>query len=68
MDAFLGMDRYLTDENMIRYVPMQQRRLCEVLKKNSFRSRLKEEQGDKGVGVEMTKIVLQMRVCFSADR
>ena len=36
LDAFLGMERYLTDENMIRYIPVNQRNLCLSLKKHSF--------------------------------
>lgn len=41
LDAFLGMDSYLTNENIVRYIPVNQRRLCLVLKKFSFRNKLK---------------------------
>lgn len=33
LGAFLGMDRYLTDENMIRYIPAKQRELCIAFRK-----------------------------------
>ena len=64
LDAFLGMDRYLTDENMIRYIPVNQRNLCIALKKHSFRNKLKEH-GDMRIEDEIKKIVNHMKVCFS---
>ena len=40
LDAFLGIDQYLSDEdmNMKRYIPVNQRHFCAALKKNSLRS------------------------------
>lgn len=64
LDAFLGMDRYLTDENMIRYIPVKQRELCITLKKHSFRNKLKEHN-DTRIEKEITKIVNHLKVRLS---
>ncbi len=63
LDAFLGMDRYLTDENMIRYIPANQRKLCIAFKKHSFRNKLKEHS-DMKIKDEFRKIVNHMKVRF----
>lgn len=65
LDAFLGMDRYLTDEHMIRYIPVNQRRLCITFKKYSFRTKSKEHN-DMRIENEFTKIVncLKVRLFF----
>lgn len=66
LDAFLGMDRYLSDENMIRDIPVKQRELCIALKKHSFRSKL-QEHSDLAIKDEVGKIVnhLRVRLVFS---
>ena len=61
LDAFLGMDRYLTDENMIRYIPINQRKLCIALKKHSFRNKL-DEASDMKIEEEIKKIVQHLKV------
>lgn len=63
LDAFLGMDRYLTDENMLRYIPVNQRKLCITLKKHSFRNMVKDNN-DKRIEDEILKIVNHMKVRF----
>lgn len=63
LDAFLGMDRYLTHENMIRYIPVNQRELCIALKKHSFRNKLKEHS-DMKIADEVRTIVNNLRVRF----
>ena len=63
LDAFLGMDRYLTDENMIRYIPVNQRELCLALKKHSFRHKLKEHS-DMKIEDEVSTIVKHLKVWF----
>lgn len=62
LDAFLGMDRYLSDENMERYIPVRQRELCLVFKKYSFvgEARGKEQREIEG---EFAKMVSQLKVC-----
>lgn len=67
LDAFLGMDRYLTDENMTRYIPVNQRNLCIALKKHSFHDKLKEH-GDMRIEDEIKKIVNHMKVFRTAHR
>ena len=61
LDAFLGMDRYLTDENMIRYIPVKQRELCIAFRKHSLRNKL-EEESDTMIEDEMNKIVNHLKV------
>lgn len=61
LDAFLGMDRYLTDQSMNRYVPVKQRELCIALKKHSFRRTL-QAQSDMAIEHEVAKIVNHLRV------
>ncbi|KAL8770386.1 MAG: hypothetical protein Q9194_005182 [Teloschistes cf. exilis] len=67
LDAFLGLDRYLTDENMDRYIPARQRELCLAMKKYGFRDQLKGAE-DKGIGEEIKKIVNHMKVFRAAHR
>lgn len=61
LDAFLGMDRYLTDENMIRYIPLNQREFCIAIKKHSFHNKMKEH-GDTRIDDEFRNIVNHMKV------
>ena len=61
LDAFLGMERYLTDENMNRYIPVNQRNLCLSLKKHSFRLRVKNE-GNSYLEEKVGSIVKQLKV------
>lgn len=44
LDAFLGLDRYLSDEDMERYIPVNQRRFCVALKRNNLRSKLLDDE------------------------
>ncbi|KAJ2976473.1 hypothetical protein NQ176_g4931 [Zarea fungicola] len=37
LDAFLGLDEYLSPESLERNVPSRQRDFCSILRKNSFR-------------------------------
>lgn len=62
IDAFLGLERYLTDENMDRYIPFNQRNLCLSLKKHCIRAKLGEGAEDRAIADEISKIVNQMRV------
>lgn len=64
LDAFLAMDRYLTDEDMIRYIPVNQRELCLALKKHCFRN-VAKEQSDTKINDEFRKIVNHLKVYFS---
>lgn len=48
LDAFLGIEPYLTLRDRERNVPARQRALCSVLEKHSFRRRLQETYSDDG--------------------
>lgn len=63
LDSFLGMDRYLTDENMERYIPVRQRQLCLVLKKYSFVMGAREK-AETEIEEEFAKMVNQLKVCI----
>lgn len=63
VDAFLGLSQYLPQENMLRYVPISQRRLRDSLSAHNFREKAKLN-GDVAIEAEMHKIVKQMRVFF----
>ncbi|KAL8846246.1 MAG: hypothetical protein Q9221_008659 [Calogaya cf. arnoldii] len=67
LDAFLGMDRYLSDENMERYIPVNQRKLCISLKDSSFRNKL-DGQNDVAIEKEIKKIVNHLKVFRTAHR
>ena len=55
------MDPYLTEENSIRYVPINQRHLSRTLKEHCFRNKLKGPN-DLSIADEMTKIVHHLKV------
>ena len=63
IDAFLGLDPYLSEENMLRYIPLSQRKLSSSLRKHNFRHKAKLA-GDVEIKSEMQEIVKQMRVCL----
>jgi hypothetical protein len=67
LDAFLGMDRYLTDENMIRYIPVNQRELCLALKRHSLRN-MARDKGYVMIEEEFKKIVNQLKVWILLGR
>lgn len=67
IDAFLGLDRYLTEENTIRYMPKRQQVFREVVREHSFRQ-IVNDAGDLEVEEEMSKIVKQMKVFRTAHR
>jgi hypothetical protein len=73
LDAFLGLDRYLADEDMDRYIPANQRHFCVALKEASLRARLQQHAGvgdkvDALIERELGTLVQQMRVSGSPAR
>ncbi|PSR84007.1 hypothetical protein BD289DRAFT_434880 [Coniella lustricola] len=69
LDAFLGIGQYLTDENMSRYIPYNQRELCYGLRRHSIRNKLKTgERLDDQIDQEMSEIIKKIRVFRSAHR
>ncbi|KAM3064609.1 hypothetical protein ACMFMF_011903, partial [Clarireedia jacksonii] len=67
IDAFLGLEKYLSDVNTIRYIPKSQQRFREVIEEHNFRQKAKDA-GDLEVEEEMNNIVKQMRVFRTAHR
>jgi hypothetical protein len=63
VDAFVGLNRYLDEENMLRYIPLSQRKLTMSLRQNCFRHKAKQD-GDSEIEAEMLKIIKQLRVCL----
>ncbi|KAJ3498993.1 hypothetical protein NLG97_g698 [Lecanicillium saksenae] len=71
LDAFLGMDSYLSAENLEQNVPMRQREFCTMLRKHSVRGRLSElsaEDDATEILEGFDKIVKRLRVFRSAHR
>jgi hypothetical protein len=49
LDAFLGIEQYLSPKDQERSVPKRQRELCHVLRRHSFRKALSEAPYDEDV-------------------
>lgn len=65
LDAFLGMEPYLSQTDREHNVPERQRRLCDVLGKHSFRGQLKEEpdtECEQQIAQEFKEIIKRLRV------
>jgi hypothetical protein len=67
IDAFLGIDRYLSARDFVRYIPTRQRNLCNTMRKHSFRRRLKPERDAEMLEAFMT-IVNQLKVSLPCPR
>jgi hypothetical protein len=61
IDAFFGMERYLIDENMVRYIPVRQREFTSVLRRHSIRAQIEKGQCEE-IRAEIDKLVQAMRV------
>jgi hypothetical protein len=61
IDAFFGMERYLIDENMIRYIPVRQREFTSVLRRHSIRAQIEKGEYEE-IRAEISKLVQAMRV------
>ncbi|KAI1381467.1 hypothetical protein F4677DRAFT_126953 [Hypoxylon crocopeplum] len=71
LDAFLGLEPYLSQKDKERNVPVRQRALCEVFEKHSFRSKLSSEPKDEAeaqIVNEFTEIVKRVRMFRTAHR
>jgi hypothetical protein len=67
LDAFLGLDAYLSKEAQERGVPLRQRMFCRILEKYSFRGRLAElrdPESEKKIEKEFQGIVKKLKVSF----
>jgi hypothetical protein len=61
IDAFLGLQPYLTEQNRQRYIPVRQREFSDSVRKHSFREHARCS-GEREIKAEMEKIVQRMRV------
>ena len=65
IDAFFGMDRYLIDENMLRYIPVRQREFTSVLRRHSIRRQIGNGE-DAEIANEISDLVQATRVMLAA--
>jgi hypothetical protein len=63
LDAFIGIEPYLTREVLERNVPVLQRELCAAVARHSFRHKLGEEGIEGQIREEFADIVKKLRVC-----
>ncbi|KAK9416725.1 putative indoleamine 2,3-dioxygenase [Seiridium unicorne] len=71
LDAFLGIQPYLSQRDKERNVPARQRALWEVFEKHSFRAKLSEDTNDEvevRIVNEFTEILKRLRMFRSAHR
>lgn len=62
LDAFLGMESYLSAEDLERNVSLRQRKFCRVLRKHSIRERLDSEDNAADILDGFDKIVKRLMV------
>lgn len=67
IDAFFGMERYLIDENMIRYIPVRQREFTSVLRRHAIRRQIRDGK-DEEIVAEISTLVNAMRLFRAAHR
>jgi hypothetical protein len=63
IDAFLGMECYMTEQNMRRYIPHNQRLMVATFRTYSFLTKLHIDK-DKEILDEFCKIIQHLKVCF----
>ncbi|KAK0718467.1 hypothetical protein B0T26DRAFT_741428 [Lasiosphaeria miniovina] len=68
LDAFLGLDVYLSKEVQERNVPVLQREFCAAVARHTFRHALGEEGVDGLIRGEFAEIVKRLRLFRSAHR
>lgn len=61
MDAFLGLTPYLTVEDRLRYIPVNQRQLCAAFREHSFWTRV-DDQKHAEIRDQMVKMIKQVKV------
>lgn len=64
IDAFLGMESYLSIENLEQNVPFRQREFCRLLRKHSIRDKLADElEPHDDILQGFDQIIKRLRVC-----
>ncbi|KAI0412803.1 hypothetical protein F5X98DRAFT_391481 [Xylaria grammica] len=66
LDSFLGLERYLSDEDRALYIPLHQRSLCETIKRHSIRKQL--GVADVKITKEFDNIAKKLRTYRAAHR
>ncbi|KAI1273572.1 hypothetical protein F5Y07DRAFT_391210 [Xylaria sp. FL0933] len=66
LDAFVGMEQYLGEEDMTLYIPLQQRLFCRAVKKHCFRRQLGDS--DTEIAQEFEQIAKILRSYRAAHR
>ena len=61
VDAFLGLESFLTDEELERYIPIGQQKLSLSYKEHSFREKAKGKEIPE-IEIEMQNLVKQFKV------
>ncbi|KAJ4393035.1 hypothetical protein N0V93_002241 [Gnomoniopsis smithogilvyi] len=73
LDAFLGIEPYLSKTDRERTMPLRQRRLCQAIETHCFRYRLHElgngdSEAEKAIQIEFSEIVKRLRMFRAAHR
>ncbi|KAL5116567.1 hypothetical protein ACEQ8H_005563 [Pleosporales sp. CAS-2024a] len=71
LDAFLGIEQYLSTRDQERNVPLRQRELCHAMRKHSFRSMLSDMRYDGNVAdivKNIDAILKRLRLFRAAHR
>lgn len=68
LDAFLGIEPYLSKRDQERAMPVRQRIFCQAVEKHCFRYRLDElgngsSEAEKAIETEFSEIIKRLRVC-----
>lgn len=66
LDAFLGMEQYLSPRDQERNIPIRQRAFCKAVEKHSFRGELEgsQDEGDQQILREFHEILKRLRASF----
>lgn len=66
LDAFLGMNSYMNEQNLRRYIPHNQRSMIATFRKHSFLGRLHENE-DKEISDQFGKIIQHLKVFLQVN-
>ncbi|KAM7187730.1 hypothetical protein V8F20_010867 [Naviculisporaceae sp. PSN 640] len=66
LDSFLGIERYLSDDDWVKFVPARQRKFCETIRKYSPRGRL--SSGHAMIEEGFSKIAERFRIFRAAHK
>lgn len=64
VDAFLGIGRYHSEDEMKMHISKNMRDLCTVIGKHSFRKQLSKQPEDLAISEVLDGMIKQLRVCM----